>query len=178
VLQSIVDPRVRIYRHEVNQGKGTGIRTALSHATGDVVIIQDADLEYDPQDYPRLLEPVAAGAAQVVYGARRGPRHSYLPYHLGGRLLSLLADLLYGQRLMDIHTGYKLFDSRLLTSLPLRCTGFEFCPEVTARIGKRGIQIHEMPIRYEPRTFAEGKKIRWVDGVVAAWTLLEYRFRD
>ncbi len=171
-------PGMRVITHTTNLGKGMAVRSAIPYISGEATIIQDADLEYDPQDYPRLLEPVAAGAAQVVYGARRGPRHSYLPYHLGGRLLSLLADLLYGQRLMDIHTGYKLFDSRLLTSLPLRCMGFEFCPEVTARIGKRGIQIYEMPIRYEPRTFAEGKKIRWVDGVVAAWTLVEYRFRD
>jgi glycosyltransferase involved in cell wall biosynthesis len=171
-------PGIRLFRHPRNLGKGAAIRTALPYATGEAILIQDADLEYDPQDYPALLAPFIAGLAPVIYGRRCGPRHSLWRYRLGGRLLSLLADLLYRQRLTDIHCGTKLFDAALLKSLPLRCVGFEFCPEVTARIGKRGIRIHEVPIRYAPRTFAQGKKIRCRDGIVAAWTLFRVRFAD
>ena len=171
-------PGLKVITHARNLGKGMAVRSAIPHITGEAAIIQDADLEYDPQDYSRLLEPVAAGTAQVVFGGRRGLHQSSMVSYVGGRLLSLLADLLYRQQLMDMSTGYKLFDSRLLKSLPLRCTGFEFCAEVTARIGKRGIRIHEIPIRYQPRSVAAGKKIRWLDGVVAAWILLKYRFVD
>lgn len=169
---------ITVIRHKTNLGKGTAIRSAIKHINGNIVIIQDADLEYDPQDYLMLIEPIKKGEAQVIYGARKGPRHSYLRYYIGGRLLSKIAGVLYNQNLKDIHTCYKVFHASLLKSIPLTCRGFEFCPEITAKIAKRGIRIREIPILYYPRKFAEGKKIRWVDGVIALWTLLKYRFVD
>lgn len=169
---------ISIIRHENNLGKGMAIRSAIKHITGQIVIIQDADLEYDPQDYLKLVEPIKKGEAQVIYGARTGPRHSYLRYYLGGRLLSKIGGILYNQNLTDMHTCYKVFEASLLKSIPLTCRRFEFCPEITARIAKLGIRIREIEILYYPRKFEEGKKIRWFDGVIALWTLLKYRFVD
>jgi len=171
-------PGVILLHHGTNRGKGAAILTARDHISGDAVVIQDADLEYDPADYDALVEPIRRGEEKVIYGARRGPYHSYLRYYLGGRMLSLVANILYRQRLTDLSTGYKIFEAGFFRSLPLRCRGFEFCAEVTARIAKRGIRIREIPIRYRPRTFAEGKKIRWTVGVHALWTLIKYRFMD
>ncbi len=168
---------LKIVHHERNQGKGAAIRTALEHVTGDVVITQDADLEYAPQEYPRLLAPFENPTVQVVYGSRnlrRNPRSSW-SFYWGGRLLSWVANLLYGSHITDEATGYKAFRADLLRDLDLQSNGFEFCPEVTSKVLRRGIRIHEVPISYQPRSFAEGKKINWCDGLQAIWTLLKYR---
>lgn len=169
--------QLKIVHHEENQGKGAAIRTALEHVTGDLVVTQDADLEYDPQDYPALLAPFEDPSVQVVYGSRnlrKNPRSTW-SFYWGGRLLSWIANFLYGSHLTDEATGYKVFRTDLLRSLDLQSTRFEFCPEATGKILRRGIEIHEVPISYQPRSFAEGKKIDWHDGIDAIWTLLKYR---
>ena len=169
----------KVLKHEKNSGKGTAIRTALAAATGEVVLIQDADLEYDPADYAALLKPFEEGRADVVYGSRilrSDNGRSYARYYWGGRVLSWWTNLLYGSSVTDEPTCYKVFKTSLLRSLNLQCTGFEFCPEATAKILRRGIAIHEVPISYHPRRIEEGKKIRWHDGVIALWTLLKLRF--
>jgi len=179
ILRRLPSDVATILYHECNQGKGAAIRTGLEHATGQLVLIQDADLEYDPNDYPALLRPALEGTAQVVYGSRvlrPDNPYSHLRFYLGGRLLSVIANLLYGIRITDEPTGYKLFRRELLKSLNLQCRGFEFCPEVTAKVARRGIPIHEVPIRYVPRTIDEGKKISWRDGLYAIWILVKYRF--
>jgi glycosyltransferase involved in cell wall biosynthesis len=172
---------IRALFHPRNRGKGAAIRTALAAARGEFTIIQDADLEYDPADYPRLLEPVVKGETNVVYGSRYLGHTNPLPFthfKVAVLLLNAMANLLYGTRLTDEATCYKLFRTSLLRSLPLRCERFEFCPEVTARVAKRGERIVEIPIGYRYRTRAQGKKIGWRDGFEAIWTLLRYRFTD
>ncbi len=157
------------------------MRTGIALATGDWIIIQDADLEYDPEDYNPLLQWVIENNAKVVYGSRflkPSNKHSYLRFYLGGRLVTFVTNLLYGQHLTDEPTCYKFFDAQFLKSIPLKCQGFEFCPEVTAKVCKKGIKIHEIPINYYPRSIAEGKKINWKDGLEAIWTLLKYRFKN
>ncbi|HSU72807.1 MAG TPA: glycosyltransferase family 2 protein [Candidatus Binatia bacterium] len=177
-----------------NGGKGSAIRAGIQHATGDIIIIQDADLEYDPDDYAGLIEPILRNHTQVVYGSRyflpeqrkeAWSKHkrsnggfSYLSFVLGGRLITWATNLLYGTRLTDEPTCYKVFRADLLKSIKLNCTGFEFCPEVTAKVAKRGMRIVELPIAFYPRTVAEGKKIKWWDGIEGIWTLLRYRFSD
>jgi glycosyltransferase involved in cell wall biosynthesis len=162
--------------HEKNQGKGTAVRTGLAKATGDIVLIQDGDLEYDPADYPKLIAPIVAGKTRVVYGSRiKGKnRMSYLRYYLGGRFLSLIANCIYHIHITDEPTCYKVFDATLLKGLDLEATGFEFCPEVTAKVSRMGEQIVEVPISYEPRSIEEGKKIGFKDGLIAVWTLLRF----
>lgn len=175
VLSSLDDPRIRIYRHETNQGKGTAIRTALGHATGDLVIIQDADLEYDPNDYPRLMEPILSGDAQVVYGVRDLDSQKPL-LSLGNKFLTFATNLLYGSQISDMETCYKLMPREVMLSLSLQATRFQIEPEITAKLLRRGYHIHEMPIWYEPR---EEKKLSpWKDGLPALWTLLKYRFGE
>lgn len=168
-----------LLRHAQNQGKGAAIATALGHVTGDIVITQDADLEYDPEDYPKLIDPIARGTTDVVYGSRllngRSPMAGLVCY-LGGRFLTWLANALYGLHITDEPTGYKAFRTKVIRGLPLAGKGFEFCPEVTALLGLRHIPIVEVPIGYHPRSVAEGKKIRWRDGFMAIWTLIRYRF--
>ncbi|MDD5055536.1 MAG: glycosyltransferase family 2 protein [Candidatus Peribacteraceae bacterium] len=168
--------------HDNNQGKGRALRTGFEHVTGDIVIIQDADLEYDPSDYPELIRPIVTGTAKVVYGSRErnalNKTHSGLSFYAGGLFLTWLTNVLYGSRLTDEPTCYKVFDATLLKSIPLSCTRFEFCPEVTAKILRRGIPIAEVPISYNPRKPAEGKKIGFFDGLHAIWTLIWYRFFD
>ncbi len=161
-----------------NGGKGSAVRRGIEESTGDYVIIQDADLEYDPNDYAALLAPMLAGEANVVYGSRvHGPdKHGQLMFYLGGRLVTLATNLLYGVHLSDEATCYKLFRGPLLRDIPLTCKGFEFCPEVTAKVLRRGERIAEVPIRYHPRGIEEGKKIRPWDGVLALWELLKWRF--
>ena len=169
---------VRVYHHEQNQGKGAAIRTALEHVTGDIVITQDADLEYDPEDYPRLLALFEDPSVHVVYGSRNlgeNPRSSWT-FYWGGRLVSWFANVLYGSDLTDEATGYKLFRTELLRSLDLQSDGFEFCPEVTSKLLRHDIEIHEIPISYRPRGLEEGKKINWRDGLEAIWTLVKHRF--
>jgi dolichol-phosphate mannosyltransferase len=169
---------IKIFFHKKNKGKGSAIRTALLYTKGEVVIIQDADLEYDPNDYLKLVNPIIENGADVVYGSRslsHKNKMSYLRYFIGGQVVTWLANLLYGCRLTDESTCYKLFRADVLKSLKLNCKRFEFCPEVTAKVRKRGIKISEVPISYNPRKIKEGKKIRWKDGLEAIWTLIKYR---
>jgi glycosyltransferase involved in cell wall biosynthesis len=172
-------PDMKIIYHPHNQGKGSAIATGLAHATGDLIIIQDADLEYDPQDYYRLVEPFADDSVQVVYGSRnlqKNPRSTF-SFYWGGRLLSWVTNLLYGSRITDEATCYKLFRTDLLKELGVESTGFEFCPEMTGKVLRRGLHIQEVPITYHPRLWNEGKKIKWQDGLIAIWVLVKYRFK-
>ena len=166
---------------ETNQGKGAAIRRAIERARGRVTIVQDADLEYDPSDYHALIEPILHGRTKVVYGSR--PKHpdNHYPFdtfRVGSFVLTQLANALYWCRLTDEPTCYKVFETDFLKTIPLQCVGFEFCPEVTAKVRKRGEKIVEVPIRYQKRTVEEGKKINWKDGVVGIWTLLKHRVVD
>jgi glycosyltransferase involved in cell wall biosynthesis len=180
VLRQLADSTVRVVYHDRNRGKGAAIRTGLEQITGDLVLVQDADLEYDPEDWPKLLAPVLRGKAQVVYGSRfTGERRNMLFLHwIGNRFLSLVTNMLYNTTLSDMETCYKLFDRRVLASITLRSSRFEFEPEVTAKVLRRGIRIYEVPISYAGREAHEGKKITWRDGITALWTLVKYRFVD
>jgi glycosyltransferase involved in cell wall biosynthesis len=171
-----VYPEVRVLYKERNEGKGAAIRSGLPLARGDYVLIQDGDLEYSPEDYPALLRPMLEEGATVVYGTRfahRRPRMR-LPNRVINWVLARMVRVLYGAPLTDEATCYKLFRRDALAGLPLSCRRFEFCPEVTAKLLRRGHRIIEVPIRYDARTHGQGKKIRWHDGVVAIWTLLRY----
>jgi dolichol-phosphate mannosyltransferase len=167
---------VTVVLHEKNCGKGAAIRTALEYARGEFVLIQDSDLEYDPQDYPALLRPLELAEANVVYGVRPDRPERGLRFFLGAKLLTHLANLLYGAGIHDEATCYKVFRRSLITQVRLECRRFEFCPEVTAKLCRMGEKIAEVPIRYMPRSAGEGKKIRHSDGWLAIWTLLRYRF--
>ncbi len=172
---------IRAFYHPVNRGKGAAIRTALDHATGNIVLIQDADLEYDPREYPVLIQPILEGRADVVYGSRflGGPRKAMLFWHMvGNKLLTFVTNLLYDTILSDMETCYKVFRAEVIKPLKLRSRRFEFEPEVTAKVLKRGIRIYEVPISYTGREYHEGKKITWKDGFIALWTLIKYRFVD
>ncbi|WP_322801666.1 glycosyltransferase family 2 protein [Thermoflexus sp.] len=172
---------IRVIYHERNMGKGAAVRTGIAHATGDILLIQDADLEYDPRDYPRLIRPILEGRASVVYGSRfLGPRKAMLFWHMiGNKFLTLVTNLLYDAILSDMETGYKVFRAEVVRGIPLHARGFEFEPEITAKILKRGYRIFEVPISYYGREFREGKKIRPIrDGLKALWTLIKYRFVD
>jgi len=173
-------PQLKIFYQSENQGKGKAIRKAIEHVNGDYAIIQDADLEYDPSDYQRLLEPIYKGKATVVYGSRfTGERRNMFFLHmLGNKFLSLVTNLLYNTTISDMETCYKVIKSDLLKSLNLKCCKFEFEPEVTAKILKKNIRIYEVPISYAGREYDEGKKITWFDGFSALWTLIKYRFID
>ncbi len=175
------DPLVRIIFHEVNQGKGAAVRTGFAAATGDIVLIQDADLEYDPRDYPSLLRPIQEGITKVVYGSRfrGGPTKTMFFWNMvANRMLTLITNILYNTILSDMETCYKVFRREVVQQLPLRSRRFEFEPEITAKVLKRGYRIYEVPISYNGREWTEGKKIKWYDGPIAAWTLLRYRFTD
>jgi dolichol-phosphate mannosyltransferase len=171
-------PGLKVVRHKGNRGKGAAIRTGLEHATGEFVIIQDADTEYDPADYPALLKPLTTGESNVVYGVRYddNPRRGPLLF-FGVKLITLVTNLLYGCRIHDEATGYKAFRLSLLKRIELECERFEFCPEVTAKVCRLGEHIVEVPISYHPRTIKAGKKLRWTDGVAALLTLVRYRFQ-
>lgn len=176
-LEQRVSENVSVLTHPVNRGKGAAIQTALPHIRGRYTVIQDGDLEYDPADFRRMLDVMVREDANVVYGSRilgKQPM-SYLRYWLGGRGVTVATNLLFGSKITDEPTCYKMFATELLQSLNLQCPGFEFCPEVTGKILKRRIKIHEIPIRYNPRSLEEGKKIRWTDGLIALWTLLKIR---
>ena len=178
LLEGINSENIFIYYHDRNQGKGTAVRTALQHCTGDIIIIQDGDLEYDPADYPKLVQPIIEEKTDVVYGSRAltDSPISYKRYNWGAKFITWVANRLYGLNLTDLWTCYKVMKKEVMVRLELQCKRFEFCPEVTAKLTRIGQSILELPISYEPRPFEEGKKIRWHDGLVGIWTLLRYRF--
>jgi len=182
VLQALNGLRTpfRVLFHAQNMGKGTALRTALIYATGDIILIQDADLEYDPKEYPELLAPILAGRADVVYGSRtRGGkpvRDFSLLYLWGNRFLTFVANLLYGGALTDMETCYKVFRADVIKNIQIRANRFEFEPEITAKVLKRGHKIVELPISYYGRDKVEGKKLSWRDGIGTLWALLKYRF--
>lgn len=177
-----LDPAVKVILHKKNLGKGGALRTGIAEASGDIVIIQDADLEYDPRDYEQMLRPIEEGKAVVVYGSRfrGGPTKTMFFWNMvGNKFLTFVTNILYNTILTDIETCYKAFRSDVIKSIPLRAAGFDFEPEVTAKVLKRKIRIYEVPISYNGREYNEGKKIRPLrDGPVALWCLIKYRFVD
>jgi glycosyltransferase involved in cell wall biosynthesis len=178
VLTAVGDSTVRVINHEQNRGKGAAIRTGLAAVRGDLVLVQDADLEYDPADWSKLLEPILRGKAQVVYGSRfTGERKNMMPLHwMGNRFLSLVTNVLYSSTLSDMETCYKLFDRRVLEGITIKSDKFDFEPEITAKVLRRGYRIYEVPISYAGREVDEGKKITWRDGFGALKALVKYRF--
>lgn len=176
------DYSARIFFHEKNQGKGAALRTAQGHASGDVIIIQDADLEYSPQEYPELLRPILEGKADVVYGSRlsggKVTRAFHFTHYLGNKFLSLLTNILYDCTLTDMETCYKVFKADIFKRVVIKSNRFEFEPEITAKVLKQGVRIYELPISYFGRDFSEGKKITWKDGFGAIIALIRYRFSD
>jgi len=179
ILKEIQDTQnLKIIFKYKNEGKGAAIREGLQYVSGDIVVIQDADLEYDPMDWLKMLNIIQGKKADVVYGSRvlgRGEKSS-LTFYLGGRFLSFLANILYRTKITDEPTCYKMFRRDVIRSIKLNCKGFEFCPEVTAKIAKKGYKIYEVSVNYKARKIKEGKKIRWKDGMIAIWTLIKYRF--
>ncbi len=172
---------IRFLFHPHNQGKGAAMRTGFAQATGDVVLVQDADLEYDPRDYPKLLESILDGRADVVYGTRflGGPQRVHLFWHyVANRMLTLLSDCLTNLNLTDMETGYKVFRREALSGMRIRSNRFGFEPEITAKIAKRGWRVYEVPISYAGRSYKEGKKITWRDGLKAIFCIIRYRFMD
>lgn len=180
ILSQIADDKVKVIYHAQNLGKGSAIRTALKYVTGDIIIIQDGDLEYDPADYYQLIEPIVKGQASVVYGSRFLGKIAGMHFlnYIANKILALTASLLFCAWITDEGTCYKVFKADVLKSLDLKCTGFDFCPEVTAKVRKKGYKIVEVPISYHGRSAGEGKKIRWRDGLKAFLALIKYRLVD
>ena len=182
---------IRVF-HKKNGGKGSAVKYGIKEATGDIIIIQDADLEYNPNEYIRCIKPIIDGRSKVVYGSRflsheqkitnwlffKKHENSYRLAFIGGRLITLLANLLYNAHITDEATCYKTFDAKLIKSIQIKGNKFEWEPEILAKVRKRRIRIIEVPISYNPRTFEQGKKINWRDGLQAIWTLIKYRFVD
>ena len=178
VLAALKDSTVRVIRHSTNKGKGAAVRSGLKAARGDLLLIQDADLEYDPDEWTKLLEPLLKGKADVVYGSRfTGERKNMMLMHwIGNRFLCLVTNVLYATTLSDMETCYKLFRRSVLSGITLRANRFDFEPEITAKVLRSGYRIYEVPISYAGREFSEGKKITWRDGIAALWTLVYCRF--
>ena len=175
------NPIIRVIYHDHNQGKGKALTTGFKEATGDIFLIQDADLEYDPRDYPVLLKPIREGISPVVYGSRflGGPRKAMNFWNMvANRGLTLFTNILYNAILSDMETCYKCFRSHVVADMTIHARGFEFEPEFTAKVLKKGIRIYEVPISYNGREWDEGKKIKWTDAPIALWTLFKYRFTD
>jgi len=170
-------PDTVVVYHEKNQGKGAAIRSGLEHATGDIVIIQDADMEYDPRDIPKVIQPILDGKTRVTYGSRflGSVEKMRLPNFVANKILAWLVTILYFQRITDEATAYKAFRREVINAVSLRCRRFEFCPEVTAKVLRKGEKIIEVPVTFSARSFEEGKKIGWRDFIIAVWTLLKYR---
>jgi glycosyltransferase involved in cell wall biosynthesis len=173
-------PNVKLLYHDKNMGKGAGIRTGVRAATKDIIIIQDADLEYNPSDFSAVLRPIQDGVADVVYGSRfLGTHRSFMLHHyIGNKLLTIITNVLYNNILTDMETGYKAFRAPILKSVRIRCNRFDFEPEITAKVLKKGYRIYEVPIYYAGRDYADGKKITWRDGFAAMWALIRFRFSD
>ena len=172
---------LRVILHEKNQGKGAAVYTGIQNASGDVILVQDADLEYDPRDIPALLKPLQEGIADVVYGSRflGGPRRPTMFWHMvANQLLTLMTNILYDTILTDMETGYKLFRRQVVANMKIRSRRFDFEPEFTAKVLKMKARIFEVPITFNPRDYNEGKKIGLKDAFIAVWTLLKYRFVD
>ena len=179
LLHGLPPGEIRVLRHEVNRGKGAAIRTGVAHATGDIVLIQDADLEYDPRDYPLLLEPILEDQADVVFGNRfhGGPhRVLYFWHYAANRFLTLLTNVLTGLNVTDMEVGFKVFRRDVLRRITLESDRFGFEPEVTVKVARLRCRVYEVPVRYYGRTYEEGKKITWRDGVAALFHILRYRF--
>lgn len=178
-LLQMYEPKHKVLYHDRNQGKGAAIRTGIGAVTGTHIVIQDADLEYDPQDLVMMWDVMLEKDLPVLYGSRSMQRgrnkDAGFAFYWGGQIVTLVTNVLYFQKLTDEPTCYKMFNAELLQSLPLTCVGFEFCPEVTAHVAKRGIKIPEVPISYFPRSATEGKKIKWRDGLTAIVTLIKHR---
>ena len=168
------------FRSKENGGKGSAIKEGIKLATGDIITIQDADLEYNPQDYKKLILPIIKGKEKVVYGSRFLNEHKplYKIYFLGNKFLTLLTEIIYNSRITDMETCYKVFRADIIKKINIKADHFDFEPEVTARVLKQGIKIKEIPISYSPRSVEEGKKISWKDGLQAIWTLLYWKFKD
>jgi len=175
-------PEVRIFYHIANQGKGAALRTGFQHVRGEIITIQDADLEYEPEELRDLIKPITDGFADVVYGSRLSggkPQRMYLFWHLvGNKFLTLITNLLYNTTISDMETCYKVMTKKVLNSLNLKSIRFNIEPEITAKIFKQHYRVYEMPISYYGRDYSEGKKICWIDGFSAIWTLIKYRFID
>ncbi|GJL79136.1 MAG: glycosyl transferase [Nitrospinaceae bacterium] len=171
----------QVLYHSRNQGKGAALRTGFTHATGDIIIIQDADLEYDPKDYGILLEPILDGRADVVFGSRflGGPHRVLFYWHyVGNKFLTTLSNMFTNLNLTDMETGYKVFTKKVIDSIRLKCDRFGFEPEITSKIAKKNFRVYEVPISYSGRDYSEGKKITWKDGVAALWFIVKFRFSD
>lgn len=183
ILKNIHDKEIKVFFHEKNYGKGHALRTAIKEVSGKITIVQDADLEYDPQDYLSLIKPIMNKETKVVYGTRF-PKNKKKPsifknrFFLANRILTLASNILYNANITDEPTCYKVFDSSVLKDINLKCEKFEFCPEVTAKVRKKGYKIIEVPINYLPRSIEQGKKIRLKDGFQAIWVLVKYRFTN
>ena len=173
---------LKVYFQPTNQGKGAAIRSALSHVTGEIVIVQDADLEYDPQDYMRLLEPILSGKADVVFGTRfygGGPHRVFFFWHyVGNQLLTLLSNILTNLNLTDMEVGYKVFRTDVLKNIEIKSNRFGFEPEITIKVAKKKWRVYEVPISYHGRTYAEGKKITWKDGIATFYFLIRFWLKD
>jgi len=171
---------IKFFRLEKNQGKGAAVRKGMEHATGDVILIQDADLEYNPLEYPSLLKPILDGEADVVYGSRiLGVHHNMYKIHkFGNQLLTIITNLFFGTKLTDMETCYKVFKRDVLKGIKLRARRFDFEPEITTKILKLGYKIREVPISFKPRSFKEGKKITWIDGLKSLYYIIKYRISD
>jgi glycosyltransferase involved in cell wall biosynthesis len=180
ILKMEADSTIKVFHHPKNMGKGAAIRTGLEHMTGDFIVIQDADLEYDPEDYRALLAPMLKKKAEVVYGSRfTGEHRDMLFWHmLGNKLLSLTTNVLYNTTLSDMETCYKMFWRGALEGITIKSNRFNFEPEITAKVLKKKIRVYEVPISYAGREYSEGKKITWKDGLQAFWTLIKFRFVD